>query len=402
MIFNKISFTSSFLEQKNTHTKMQIQCIRNYDSNFYFKSSLLICSFIHSNDNRRFKSIDPRISNLSDSKFTRLNSSILKLKCNIFDIFRIVQQVYYDTDAYVKVGLASLNIYLIVHPDTRCHFIKTSIPIDFLPVKLYIYTYDNFFSEIVGSAIDIDSPKRKKFLNSLKDSIFIFEDTDWYILQLAFKMSLIILSGGSNTKKQFLSTIEYRLSQFLIATFVYNKIDLSKIIETAHSSLPRRMNPLIRLRELARTANTDAIRFVSVSRKDQESYEIDSVVKFEILNIIRNNYTLLAIIKSTSFTIQREYPGFNFYFFHPDGVCKLVYDAKPLSSIEKSFSQNLYHKPQNKDVSSRKYHTSSLNPSFKPVVSNLIKVKPIYFKPFYSSYTIKSLLSNQNKFPPFI
>lgn len=243
---------------------MQIKCIRNYDSNFYFKSSLLICSFIHSNENTRFKSIDPRIFSLSDFRITRLNSSILKLKCNIFDIFRIVEQVYYDTDAYVKVGLASLNIYLIVHPDTRFHFLKSSIPLEFLPVKLYMYTYDQFITDIVGSAIEVDSPKRKKFLNSLKDSIFIFEDTDWYILQLAFKMSLIILSGGSNTKKQFLSTIEYRLSQFLIATFVYNKIDFSKIIETAHSSFPRRMNPLMRLRELARTANTDLIRFVSV------------------------------------------------------------------------------------------------------------------------------------------
>lgn len=104
----------------------------------------------------------------------------------------------------------------------------------------------------------------------------------------------------------------------------------------------------------------------------------------------------MDIIKRTSITIQRGFPGFNFYFLHPDGDFKLVYDVEPLSSIDKRFSQNLSQKPQNKDVSTRKYHTSSLNPSFKPAVSNLIKVKPIYFKPFYSSYTIKSLLSKQN------
>ena len=87
-------------------------------------------------------------------------------------------------------------------------------------------------------------------------------------------MSLIILSGGSNTKKQFLSTIEYRLSQFLIATFVYNKIDISKITQDYHQKLSRRLDPLLRLRLAARSANKDMISFVSESRKVHESYEI--------------------------------------------------------------------------------------------------------------------------------
>ena len=93
---------------------MKIQCIRDYDSKFYSKSSLLICSFIHSNDNTRFKPLDYKKDNLSRNKLTRVNSSILQIKYNIFDILRLVPHDYSGTDAYASVGLATLKIYFIV------------------------------------------------------------------------------------------------------------------------------------------------------------------------------------------------------------------------------------------------------------------------------------------------
>ena len=51
-------------------------------------------------------------------------------------------------------------------------------------------TYEEFFTLIVGKYYEVD--KHQKFFKSLSDSIFIFEDTSWFFLQLIFQYSLIV------------------------------------------------------------------------------------------------------------------------------------------------------------------------------------------------------------------
>lgn len=60
---------------------------------------------------------------------------------------------------------------------------------------------------------------------SMKDTIFIFEDIDWFTLQLLFKHVGIILSSGSISKRQILSTTQFNLSKLLFV-LGYNNNDL--------------------------------------------------------------------------------------------------------------------------------------------------------------------------------
>nr|YP_009710654.1 hypothetical protein [Amanita inopinata]QFZ98603.1 hypothetical protein [Amanita inopinata] len=70
----------------------------------------------------------------------------------------------------------------------------------------------SLIEEIVGDRLT----DKKDFDNILSDSLFIFHDISWKIVKSLFKLNNIIVSGGSITKRNILTTVEYNLSFYLI------------------------------------------------------------------------------------------------------------------------------------------------------------------------------------------
>ena len=55
----------------------------------------------------------------------------------------------------------------------------------------------------------------KDWNSILNNCLFIFEEINWLCLQLLFKLININISGGSNNRRQYLSTTDFNLSMFL-------------------------------------------------------------------------------------------------------------------------------------------------------------------------------------------
>jgi hypothetical protein len=94
---------------------------------------------------------------------------------------------------------------------------------------------ENFMEELIGSS-HLESKVGGNILNNV---YFIFEDTTWLNLQLLFKIINIQLSGGSITRRQFLSTNQYYLSFFLLKLGynyedIYNSINYNKDISSGY------------------------------------------------------------------------------------------------------------------------------------------------------------------------
>ena len=104
----------------------------------------------------------------------------------------------------------------------------------------------------------------------------------------------------------------------------------------------------------------------------------------------------MNIIKKSSVEIVRGYPGYNLYCEDVNGkLVKITVEDQNENSLEKGSSNNLSNNPGNIAHPSRDYHTTSLlrrgtsQPTVgrNSVIPTFIKVKPIYLKPFYSTYT---------------
>lgn len=321
----------------------------NYDTAAYSNSSCLICVFNPAKDkaNSRFKPFlkpqkDSRGS-YDDYRFFRLNSSIVEVKTNIFNIINLIKDVSESTTHYSTLQIASLNVYFIVHPDTlsKFGFIGKYPQLR----NLYIYTYDNFFSEVVGSLSNVH--KHHKFLKSLSDSIFIFEDTSWFVLQVAFKYSLMILSGGSNTKRQFLSAIEFRMSQFLMATFYMSKVDIYKNLTNAVENAGVGVEPIKALMQAARELNFNTIKLFHLSYSEASSYSMSDVEVTNYLRfldqIIKSSLydEIYAVLSRSKIEVIREKPGYKFYVKTPSGESVQVCFPKDFeNSLDISSNKN--------------------------------------------------------------
>ena len=68
--------------------------------------------------------------------------------------------------------------------------------------------------------------EKENYLNKdLNNFLFVFEDLNFFTVQLLFKSFNIKISGGSINKHQFLSTTQYTLSKYLM-TLDYNLVDI--------------------------------------------------------------------------------------------------------------------------------------------------------------------------------
>lgn len=261
-------------------------------------SSVLICVFNNAKDSRYIS-----------SDFTRLNSKILFVNTNIFDLFDLVN----NNANYSNLGLSKLNVRFIVHPDTRSKFVKNATPPGFKPISINVLTYEEFFAKFVGEHQSFN--KKKFFLNSLSDSIFIFEDTSWLVLTLKFRYSYYVLSGGSNTKKHFLNSLDYRLSQFILATYTMNEIDVFSKIRAGLQDLGNQINPMTALFKVAKSINQQNLKIVF---KSYNTEILDPSETKQLLDLITFN-RIPGFIRNTKFHIVREYPFYELYAYDSAG-----------------------------------------------------------------------------------
>lgn len=121
-------------------------------------SYLLVCVFNNAKDYKNLTDI----SDLPIYKTVRLNCSIVNLKLSVSDLFSLVTKIRATTNNYTQMGLASLNVYFIVHPDTRDKFNVYGPYKNYSIIRFNMLTYDEFLSQIVGSHAVLN--KRFNFL----------------------------------------------------------------------------------------------------------------------------------------------------------------------------------------------------------------------------------------------
>ena len=131
---------------------MLISLNRSYDTDAYSNSSCLICVFNDAKDK-------------ANSRFSRLNSSIVEVKSNIFNLIDLIQ-VSESKHHYVTLQIARLHVYFIVHPDSASKFGALKFPHKFNIINLYIYTYEQFFSDVVVGSLS-NGRQHHKFLKNL-------------------------------------------------------------------------------------------------------------------------------------------------------------------------------------------------------------------------------------------
>lgn len=84
-------------------------------------------------------------------------------------------------------------------------------------------TFDSVILELVGDTSL--TMKNKETNHILNNTLFVFENSDWFTVQLLFKMVNISISGGSITKRHLISTSNYNLIWFLMF-FKYNLFNI--------------------------------------------------------------------------------------------------------------------------------------------------------------------------------
>lgn len=144
-------------------------------------------------------------------------------------LMHLVSSVFYTT---------SLNLDLITdkykdNNDYRIVIITTDLKYPYLNVDgniFYLNVYFFFGLDLNTNPNDFKSVNflnlifsynstgfNNKFAESFfSKSLFIFDSISWDVLQVLFRHRNIQISGGSNTRRQLLSTVDYLLVKFLI------------------------------------------------------------------------------------------------------------------------------------------------------------------------------------------
>lgn len=213
MIFSYINNLFSFLKIKNMENNNKFENMENNNS-FY-----LIATLARSFDQYHVK--NKKIHLIASVFYTDKdlinNISLLQNNNDIHLIIRVLRR----EDDYFKIiehNANSVEFYC-----SWSHLLSKSIN----------NSLEHFMEGLIGS-YHLESKLGGNILNNV---YFIFEDTTWLNLQLLFKIINIQLSGGSITRRQFLSTNQYYLSFFLLKLGynyedIYNSINYNKDISS--------------------------------------------------------------------------------------------------------------------------------------------------------------------------
>ena len=90
--------------------------------------------------------------------------------------------------------------------------------------------------------------------------------------------------GGSNTKRQFLSSLEFSASQsqFLMATFLMDGIDVYSELKAVNLDVGNQIHPFKALYRAARSLNYEKLKIVDVSYNSFKPYKFNH---FQVSNL---------------------------------------------------------------------------------------------------------------------
>lgn len=72
--------------------------------------------------------------------------------------------------------------------------------------------FEHFIVQIVGDYITLNEEEKNNILNNV---LFIFEDLNWFNLQLLFRIGNVFISGESNNRRYIMTSVHYNLNYFL-------------------------------------------------------------------------------------------------------------------------------------------------------------------------------------------
>jgi hypothetical protein len=150
------------------------------------------------------------------SIFYTLEDNSKKLFDNINTHSKILIRILNTNETIFKV---------IPHTNSILEF-KISLPHFFENYSHDLNTknFENFIVKIVGDYITLNDEEKKNILNNV---LFVFEDLNWFHLQLLFRIGNVFISGGGNTRRYIMTSVHYNLNYFLFlmgytTTDIYN------------------------------------------------------------------------------------------------------------------------------------------------------------------------------------
>lgn len=179
-----------------------------------------------------------------------------------------LEETYIDFDALCKRNFKSIVIRLYMDNSTEFKIIKHDN--NYIEFKwsiiefISMYSDPTTFSTVTGNRLedfiisitgdhDLDQKDRNNPLNNV---LFVFENVNWLTLQLMFNHLNINISGGSISKRQYLSTAQYTLTRYLlllnipIATVYNSFVNLTSLLQTDNSYLYTELDKDLMIRSL--------------------------------------------------------------------------------------------------------------------------------------------------------
>ena len=292
------------------------------------RNPCLICVFNYAKDENNLDLNNHDIN--YEPFFLRLNSKVLAYNSDITEILDLVGLNL--SNNILSMNILELQVIFVVHPD-RLKSYKELINSDVRPytaynfklsfekLKVTIITYEQFFSKVDGYTNDgLYDYAHRGFLSTLSNAVFIFEDINWFTLSTKFKYSLINLSGGSNTKRQFLSILEFKLSQFVIGISLLNVIN-NRDYDNAYY-LSKLGNDVIQLKKLNKFKKRNKYLYmkniVNVLKSYHDLYQMNvkEIIKNDELDL-NNVDNMLKVREFTRLEVIRKTPGYRIIALKP-------------------------------------------------------------------------------------
>ena len=186
--------------------------MRNYD----FKKYCLLANFTRSYDQTQSQEgyihLLGSIFYTTELKYSELEDYYPKLN---------IIRLYLETDLEGGIENSRINVQRLSNTIMECrmgiiYFLHLKAYGSSKPVSAERLDHSTFFEYIFGN--QLSSKKNTQIENLSTNTLFVFEDLDWFTIQIIFRAAGIKLSGGSITKRHILSTSQFNLSKILLSS----------------------------------------------------------------------------------------------------------------------------------------------------------------------------------------
>ena len=261
------------------------------------------------------------------------------------DKIHLVSSVYYSENIIIKAVKSFKQIIYIykddVNRDTQIYE-QTKLGEDLDFIKIHFSVFFGFLEGEIeysseNSVVSLLFKENGKSLinnNYLNKTIFIFENMSWDLVQMSFRNRNIQLSGGSITKRQYLSKTQYQLLTFLLLT----KLEYKEFNIHIEKHLDFKKN----------------IKNYNEEIKYFEIYNIKGIVRYYIseeINSLQNN---IDIYRNT---IEKAKEAKDFI----ESLKKIEIVMREKIKIRDSIDSDLISKEELKNYYFKNYHNQEIN-----------------------------------------